>query len=146
MTPIVLTIVKYLSSSIWICPQCPFACIISYDPDDRRPLPNEWTVVIDGSDLDRQPYWAPSGDLIYFLSKRDGSRCIWAQRRIDKSTRLPIGPAFAAHHMHQIRYNLDNIPDPAAIGLSLASGHMFYASFELQSNIWLAERRQTAPR
>ena len=108
--------------------------------------PNEWTVVIDGSDLDRQPYWAPSGDLIYFLSKRDGSRCIWAQRRIDKSTRLPIGPAFAAHHMHQIRYNLDNIPDPAAIGLSLASGHMFYASFELQSNIWLAERRQTAPR
>ena len=44
--------------------------------------------------------------------------------------------------MHQIRYNLNEIGDPAAVGLSVAGGQMFYASFELQNNIWLAERRQ----
>jgi Tol biopolymer transport system component len=105
--------------------------------------PTEWTVLIDGSDLDRQPFWAPSGNLIYFLSERDGSRCIWAQR-VDRATRQPAGASFAAHHMHQTRYNLNIAADVAAVGLSLAGGQMFYASFELQSNIWLAERRPGA--
>jgi len=44
--------------------------------------------------------------------------------------------------MHQTRYSLEPIPDVAAIGLSVAGGQLFYASFELQSNIWLAERRE----
>ena len=49
--------------------------------------------------------------------------------------------ALRGAYMHQIRYNLEGIPDVAAIGLSVAGGHMFYASFELQMNIWMAERR-----
>jgi hypothetical protein len=111
-------------------------------PYTGEPVPqNEWTVLIEGSDFDRQPFWAPSGNLIYFLSDRDGSRCIWAQR-VDMITGRPAGAPFAAHHMHQIRYNLEPIPDTASIGLSLGGGQMFYASFELQSNIWMAERRQ----
>ena len=32
----------------------------------------EWTVLVEGSDFERQPFWAPSGTLIYFLSERDG--------------------------------------------------------------------------
>ena len=100
----------------------------------------DWTVVVDGSDFERQPFWAPSGDLIYFLSERDGFRCIWAQR-VDMATRQPRGMPFAAHHMHQTRYSLEPIADVASIGLSVAAGQMFYASYELQSNIWLAERR-----
>lgn len=104
-----------------------------------EPVPeNEWTVLVDGSDLDRQPFWAPSGNLIYFISDRDGSRCIWAQR-VDTANRKPVGTPFAVQHMHQIRHNLVDVGDPAAIGLSLAGGQMFYASFELHANIWLAE-------
>ena len=45
--------------------------------------------------------------------------------------------------MHEFRYNLNDV-DPAAIGLSVANGQMFYASFELQSNVWLAERTGSA--
>jgi Tol biopolymer transport system component len=113
-------------------------------PFTGEPVPEkEWTVLIEGSDFDRQPFWAPSGNLIYFLSERDGSRCMWAQR-VDLATRQPTGAPLAAHHMHQIRYNLEPIGDVSAIGLSMASGQMFYANFELQSNIWLAERRQPA--
>ena len=33
------------------------------------------------------------------------------------------------------------IGDTASIGRSVRSNQMFYAGFELQSNIWLAERR-----
>ena len=108
-----------------------------------EPVPEkEWTLLIDGSDFERQPFWAPSGNLIYFLSERDGSgasgRSGWIRLRA-----RPVGAPFAAHHMHQIRYNLNDVADVAAIGLSVAGGQMFYASFELQSNIWLAERRET---
>src|SRR5262249_32759763 len=70
------------------------------------PIPERlWTVVIDGANLERQPYWAPSGNAIYFLSERDGFRCIWAQR-VDASTRRPVGEPFAAYHMHRTRYSL----------------------------------------
>ena len=108
-------------------------------------IPEEqWSVVIEGTDFDRQPAWAPAGNMIYFLSDRDGSRCIWAQR-VDTATRRPIGAPIAAHHMHEFRYNLNDV-DPAAIGLSVANGQMFYASFEVQSNVWLAERREPTAR
>jgi hypothetical protein len=63
---------------------------------------------------------------------------------VDKATGQPAGEPFAAHHVHQIRYNLTDVIDVASIGLSVAGGQMFYASFELQSNIWLAERRDRA--
>jgi serine/threonine protein kinase/Tol biopolymer transport system component len=99
----------------------------------------DWTLLIDGADFDRQPLWAPSGNLIYFLSDRDGSRCIWAQR-VDPASRQASGAPFAVHHVHQIRSNLEMIVDPARVGLSVAGGQMFYASFELHSNVWLAER------
>jgi eukaryotic-like serine/threonine-protein kinase len=106
------------------------------------PIPEQqWTVVVDGSDFDRQPFWAPSGSLIYFLSERDGFRCVWAQR-IDPATRRAVGQPFGAHHMHQTRYSLQAIPDVATIGLSIAGDQLFYASFEMQANVWLAERRQ----
>jgi eukaryotic-like serine/threonine-protein kinase len=109
-------------------------------PFTGQPVPeDQWSVVIDGSDFDRQPAWAPTGSTIYFLSERDGSRCIWAQR-VDTATRQAIGSPFAAHHVHQVRYSLGDA-DVASIGLSVANGQMFYASSDLQSNVWLAERR-----
>ena len=106
---------------------------------------SEWKVLVEGTDLDRQPHWAPSGQLVYFLSDRDGFRCVWAQP-VDQATRQASGAPFAAHHLHQIRYNLEPIEDVATVGLSVAGGHMFYAAFELQSNVWLAERRQVRER
>jgi eukaryotic-like serine/threonine-protein kinase len=99
----------------------------------------QWSVVVEGSDFDRQPVWAPAGNVIYFHSDRDGARCIWAQR-VDTATRQPIGSPFAARHMHEVRYSLTDV-DPASIGLSVANGQMFYASSDLQSNVWLAQRR-----
>ena len=47
-------------------------------------------------------------------------------QRVDPASRQPAGPPFAAQHMHQVRYNLEGIADVAAIGLSVAGGHMLY--------------------
>ena len=115
-------------------------------PFTGEPVPEkDWTLLVEGSDLDRQPVWAPSGSAIYFLSDRDGSRCVWAQR-VDPSTGRAAGAPFAAYHMHQVRYNLSDVGDPAGVGLSVANGQLFYAAFELQSNVWMAERRQPVSR
>jgi Tol biopolymer transport system component len=105
---------------------------------------SQWSVVVDGADLDRQPVWSPSGDIIYFLSDRDGTRCIWAQR-VDSSTRKAVGQPFAAHHIHQVRYYLNDVGDPAAVGLTVANGQMYFAGFEIRSNVWMAERRKGGP-
>ena len=105
---------------------------------------SQWSVVLDGADFDRQPVWSPSGDIIYFLSDRDGTRCIWAQR-VDTSTRKPVGQPFAAHHIHQVRYYLNDVGDPAAVGLTVVNGQMYFAGFEIRSNVWMAERRAGAP-
>jgi Tol biopolymer transport system component len=105
---------------------------------------SEWTLLLDGADFDRQPVWSPSGDILYFMSDRDGSRCIWAQR-VDATTRKAVGQPFAAHHIHHLRYYLHDVGDPAAVGLSVVNGQMFFAGFETGSNVWWAERRDGAP-
>jgi Tol biopolymer transport system component/predicted Ser/Thr protein kinase len=105
----------------------------------------DWILLVVGADLDRQPIWSPSGNAIYFQSDRDGARCVWGQH-VDQSTGRAVGAPFAAHHMHQVRYNLNDIGDPAGVGLSMANGQLFYAAFELQSNVWMAERREPAAR
>jgi Tol biopolymer transport system component len=105
---------------------------------------SQWSLVLDGTDFDRQPVWSPSGDIIYFQSDRDGTRCIWAQR-VDTSTRKAIGQPFGAHHIHQFRYYLNDVGDPAAVGLTVVNGQMYFAGFEIRSNVWMAERREGAP-
>jgi eukaryotic-like serine/threonine-protein kinase len=104
---------------------------------------SQWSVLVDGTDFDRQPVWSPSGDIIYFQSDRDGTRCIWAQR-VDTSTRKAVGQPFAAHHIHQVRYYLNDVGDPAGVGLTVVNGQMYFAGFEIRSNVWMAERRDGA--
>jgi Tol biopolymer transport system component len=115
-------------------------------PFSGEPVPeSQWSLIVDGTEFDRQPTWSPSGDTVYFQSDRDGTRCIWAQR-VDTSTRKAVGPPFAAHHIHQMRYYLNDVGDPAAVGLSVVNGQMYFAGFEARSNVWMAERRDAAPR
>ncbi len=100
---------------------------------------SRWITVVTGSELERQPFWSPNGNLIYFLSDRDGNRCVWAQR-IDTASGKPSGEPFAVRHFHVARQNLSEFGDPAEVGLSFAGNRMFFAMREMQTDIWLAER------
>jgi hypothetical protein len=51
---------------------------------------------------------------------------------------------FPIHHFHQFRHSLLDFNDVADIGLSVAGKNMFLAVREIQSNIWLAERKPLA--
>jgi Tol biopolymer transport system component len=98
---------------------------------------NEWIAVTDGASLDYEPCWSPDG-LIYFLSDRDGFRCIWALRP-DAQTKRPTGPPFPVLHFHTSRRALSNIVNTAFVGLTVTRDRMIYLPGEITANIWMAE-------
>jgi eukaryotic-like serine/threonine-protein kinase len=110
---------------------------------DGRGVPEaEWIPVTDGSHVDLNASWSPDGNLLYFLSERDGFRCIWGQR-LQPDTKRPIGDAFAVQHFHYPRQSLARVERADLIGLSAARGRLVFAMSELRGNIWMEERKIT---
>jgi Tol biopolymer transport system component len=109
--------------------------------DGPLPVPrSRWIAVTDGASEEMEPAWSPNGELLYFLSDRDGFRCIWA-RRLNGANKQPAGDAFAVLHFHRARRSLKRMTGTTGlIGLSVAPGRMVFSFGELTGNIWLEER------
>ena len=71
-------------------------------PSDSEERGADGIPITDGKEIDRQAYWSPDGNLLYYLSDRDGFRCIWAQS-LNPATKHPEGEAFTVLHFHQGR-------------------------------------------
>ncbi len=108
--------------------------------DGALPAPrSEWIAVTDGTYVERDPAWPPSGAMLYYLSERDGFRCIWA-RRLDPSSKKPSGDRFPVEHFHSVRRSLAPFGTRGYhIGLSVAADRMVFALTELKGNLWLRE-------
>jgi eukaryotic-like serine/threonine-protein kinase len=98
---------------------------------------SQWIPVTAGTDIDIEPAWSPDGNLLYFISERDGFRCIWAQR-LHPITKTPVDPPFAVQHFHTgARTLLTNFrANPSQIGLSVSTQGLVYGLEELHGNIW----------
>jgi serine/threonine protein kinase len=77
----------------------------------------EWITVTGAAGNNRRPWWSPDGNLLYFLSTRDGYSCIWAQR-LDPSTKRPRGEPMAVCHFHETRRS----PSPVTASFGPAVG------------------------
>jgi hypothetical protein len=106
--------------------------------DDDQTIPmQDWITVTDGKNMDREAYWSPTDDTLYFLSEREGFRCIWAQR-LDPATKRPRGPALPVQHFHRVSRSLSNIPGTvAAVGLTAIPGQLIFGLGEVSGNIWM---------
>jgi Tol biopolymer transport system component len=115
--------------------------IIPFRPAAPAPLDRQdWIAITGGSELDAEAYWSPNGNLLYFLSDRDGFRCIWAQG-LDPSTKRPLGSPFAVQHFHHARNSLSGVGGSmAAIGLSVAKDKLVFALGDMTGNIWMSKR------
>jgi eukaryotic-like serine/threonine-protein kinase len=97
---------------------------------------DEWIAVSEGHALDREPRWSADGSLIYFLSERDGFRCIWAQRL--QQTKKPLGDAFAVFHDHSARPSMDVGNDTFLNGFAVVGSKIYVTMNEGTGSIWLA--------
>ncbi len=100
----------------------------------------DWIPVTTGSNVDAFVSWSPDGSLLYFLSDRDGFRCIWAQP-LDPISKQPVGKAFAVQHFHRARQSLMRLDRGDVIGVSVARGKLVFALGELSGNVWLSETK-----
>ena len=118
------------TAQIWIAPIGPVL-----------PVPqSEWIAVTDGSKLERDPAWSADGRFLYFISERDGFRCIWA-RQLNALTKKPSGEAFAVHHFHSARFSLRHFGSQGYLtGLSAGKGALVFSMGELKGDVWLEER------
>lgn len=112
--------------------------------DGRGAGEGEWISITGGSKVEGEACWSPDGNLLYFLSDRDGFRCIWAQR-LQPATKRPAGAPFAVQHFHHARRSLKRLGNRGgAIGMSVARDNLVLAFGELTGNIWLSERSSGA--
>jgi Tol biopolymer transport system component len=86
------------SARIWIAPIA-----------GPLPVPQaDWIPITDGAKLERDPAWSADGRFLYFVSERDGFRCIWA-RPLNPVTMRPSGDAFAVRHFHSAHLSLRHV-------------------------------------
>jgi Tol biopolymer transport system component len=118
------------TAKVWIAPL-----------DRNRPLPvSEWIAITDGKAVERDPYWGTNSDLLYFISERDGFRCIWAQR-LDPTTKKPSRKAFPIWHFHSARRSLRRVGSYGYLtGLSVGGDRMVFALAQPTGSIWLEEK------
>jgi hypothetical protein len=109
--------------------------VVPFRPE--APLPFEqWLPITDGKGLDREPRWGPDGATLYFLSERDGFRCIWAQP-LDAATKRPTGQPFPVFHGHSARRSLSFSTDTGAVGFTIARNRAYFTMSEQSGNVWI---------
>jgi hypothetical protein len=104
---------------------------------ETSPAENEWIPVTDGRGNDAFPDWSPDGNTLYWLSDRDGSLCLWAQR-LDHASKRPTGEPFAVRHFHDARLSLKNMPIPWN-GLTAGRDRIVLSLAETTGAVWMAQ-------
>lgn len=94
----------------------------------------EW-IPVANTGWDDKPRWSSDGRTLYFISERDGFRCIWAQQ-LDEQKR-PVGSAIPIFHGHERRLSLSDI-GPGDLALSVARDSIVFNMDERTGNLWLA--------
>jgi eukaryotic-like serine/threonine-protein kinase len=101
------------------------------------PQEQDWLPVTDGATFDAYPRWSPSGNFLYFVSDRDGFRCLWAQR-LDPATKRLLGAPAPVFHSHASRRSLLNV-GVNSLEISVARDKIALPMGEITGNIWMAK-------
>ena len=81
--------------------------------------------------------WSPDGNTLYWLSDRDGSLCLWAQR-FDHASKRRAGEPFAVRHFHDAWLSLKHVPIPAN-GLAVTRDRIVLSLAKTTGAVWMAQ-------
>jgi len=114
-----------------------FTAVVSAEPIPEK----EWIPLGPPEQDTRACGWSPDSRVLYFVSSRDGTRCLYAQR-LDPTGR-PAGDAFAVQHFHGIRNASVGQQGVLSTGPADAMrGGFFLHDFSTAtSNIWMMSRK-----
>jgi Tol biopolymer transport system component/DNA-binding winged helix-turn-helix (wHTH) protein len=99
---------------------------------------DRWIPIDHPSQWDDKPRWSPSGELLYFISDRDGYFCLWAQR-INVQNKRTVGAPFPVYHFHNARLSASNL-DTGYLEFDVAKDKIVIGLGELTGNIWSLNR------
>jgi Tol biopolymer transport system component len=94
--------------------------------------PESWTLVAEDRRLLGSTAWSPDGALLYYVSQRDGSPCVWAQRVASDGGLA--GPATAALHLHSGKGVWGR-----STRIGLGGDRLFLLTPEARGDIWSIE-------
>jgi Tol biopolymer transport system component len=97
----------------------------------------EWIPITDARSRNDKPRWSPDGNLIYYLSDRDGFFCLWAQR-LDPRTKKTAGDPIAVWHFHQPRRYLTHA-NLGILEMSVARDRIVVNLPEVTGNIFMTD-------
>jgi hypothetical protein len=97
---------------------------------------DHWIQLTTGDYNDDKPQLSPDGNTLYFLSNRDGPRCIWAQR-LDPRTKHPLGAPFAVQHFHGSQRGSGILG--SQMELNIAKDKIVTNLDEIHSDIWMMD-------
>jgi Tol biopolymer transport system component len=114
--------------------------IVVPNAPDRKLRDDEWISISEDETTDREPFWSPDGKRLFFISDRDGFRCIWF-RPIDPQTGRPSGPAVAYAHFH---HSGELLAGPKAstgsIGFTATNKDLVFTVARSTGNLWQQQR------
>ena len=106
-------------------------------PDHLSPE-SKWVPITNGDHRDFAPCWSVDGSMLYFLSDRDGNRCIWAIH-LNLQTKYPVGEAFPVVHLHQMATHIPGSVGAGTFGISAGYGQLIFGAMELSSTVYRVE-------
>jgi hypothetical protein len=99
----------------------------------------EWIAITRDENVNQRPWWSEDGNLLYFISTRDGFRCIWAQR-LDPVRKTPAGSPFEVYPFHSVRRSIP--PGTAGFGPAVSRDFLIYSITDNTANVWVGEPRK----
>ena len=96
---------------------------------------SRWIPITDGEHRDFEPSWSDDGTMLYFLSDRDGNRCLWAIR-VNRHSKCPIGEPFPVQHLHSRSTHIPLTSGAGVFGVSPGRGRLVFGAAEMSSTIY----------
>jgi Tol biopolymer transport system component len=97
---------------------------------------SEWIPITSDEGWADKPRWSQNGNLIYFISNRDGFFCLWVQR-VSHDSKQPIGAPISVAHFHGSRISIGNVGAGGVMEISVAKDKIAFNIGELTGNIWV---------
>jgi eukaryotic-like serine/threonine-protein kinase len=114
-----------------------FTAVVSERPVSE----SEWIPLGPAEQDTRACGWSPDSHVLYFVSSRDGTRCLYAQR-LDSAGR-PVGDAFVVQHFHGIRNASVGQQGVLSTGPAdaMRGGSFLHDFSSAASNVWMMSPR-----